>query len=196
MKKLHIVRHAPVLIERDRASAEWQLGPNAAPLVQKLASEIELCSTKRIISSSQPKAVQTAEILGSEFKLEVEVREGFEEHHRENEAFVAEDLQFRAKLKTFFNRPDEPVFGSETARQALERFQSAIDALMSEGDDDELIVTHGTVSALYLATPAGDPFEIWCSLSSPDYRCVAWPKGPLGQTVLNNRNPSRGNTGF
>ena len=174
MRRLFIVRHAPVVVKPDVPSAAWQLTSDAASLVRNLASEIPISSPSRIISSKQDKALQTARILASEFSASVEVRGGFEEHHRGNEPFIADDLEFRTNIKSFFERPNELVYGNETAQEALTRFQCAVDELMSEGTNDEIVVTHGTVGSLYLATHGGDAFEIWSSLATPDYRYIQW----------------------
>ncbi|MEM8652521.1 MAG: hypothetical protein AAGF54_18485, partial [Pseudomonadota bacterium] len=82
--------------------------------------------------------------------------------------------EFRTKLKSFFDQPNDLVYGSETALEALTRFSCAVDVLMSEGSSDEIVVTHGTVGSLYLATHGGDAFEIWHSLAAPDYRYIQW----------------------
>jgi len=175
LRTLHIVRHASVTIEPEIPSADWRLTGSAEHVVRRLASQYIKTTPTRVVSSRQSKAVETAQIIAASLGVGVEIRAGLEEHHRENEAFIVGDIEFRARLKRFFDHPDELVFGSETANQALERFERAISALMADGHREEVVVTHGTVMSLFLGTQSGNPFEIWRDLATPDYRAVIWP---------------------
>ena len=176
MRLLHLVRHAPVIDDLDRASTEWVLAPNAGASVRDLLRKFDHSRLRRVLSSRQKKATETARILASSLDLPFEIREGLEEHHRLKEDYIAGDADFRQMLADFFDRPDELVFGQESADTALKRFSGAIHSLMNETDDDELIVSHGTVISLILASGKnGSPMELWSSLTSPDHIAVLWP---------------------
>ena len=86
----------------------------------------------------------------------------------------ANDAEFRKNLKKFFDSPDDLVFGSETANEAFTRFQTAAKKLMAENLNDEIVVTHGTVGALFLSKGTEDAFVTWNDLKTPDYRSVSW----------------------
>ncbi|MEM9963641.1 MAG: histidine phosphatase family protein [Pseudomonadota bacterium] len=176
MRRLHIVRHAQVVVDPATPSADWCLAPGARTAIRELANRVFHAPPDRIVSSPQKKAVQTATALAAHFGVPFEIRDGFEEHHRENEPFIENDQAFRTRLKRFFEHPDDLVFGSETARAASTRFARAVDAMMSTGRGDEVVVTHGTVGALFLASYGGQPFDIWCGLLTPDHRMVPWPR--------------------
>lgn len=120
--------------------------------------------------------MQTAKILAGALGVEVEVREGLEEHHRERESFIKSDEDFFLALKAFFDRPQDLVYGSETAQQALDRFSAAAQSVMDESLDDEVIVTHGTVASLYLAADFDAAYAVWQKLQMPDYAFVNWPR--------------------
>ena len=92
------------------------------------------------------------------------------------EDYIAGEGAFRQVLADFFRRPDELVFGQESAAAALKRFAAAVRDLMDETEDDELVVSHGTVISLLLAQGGnGSPMELWSSLKSPDHIAVGWP---------------------
>jgi broad specificity phosphatase PhoE len=80
---------------------------------------------------------------------------------------------WQALLQRFFERPDELIFGLETANQALGRFESAVEAVCAEVDADAgalCIVTHGTVMSLYVGRQRNEPpYSIWSRLLMPDY---------------------------
>ena len=129
-----------------------------------------------MLSSRLPKAEETARIISRGLDLPLQLRDGLEEHHRLKEDYIAEEGAFRDVLADFFRRPEETVFGQESAAEALERFAGAIKNLMGETEDDELVVSHGTVISLLLAQGSnGSPMDLWSSLKSPDHIAVGWP---------------------
>ncbi|MBM7066644.1 histidine phosphatase family protein [Actibacterium sp. 188UL27-1] len=75
-------RHAPVLVDPARPAAKWQLASGVPTKIYQLADQHIAAPPRRIMSSPQDKAVQTAQILARHFGAAVEVRAGLEEHHR------------------------------------------------------------------------------------------------------------------
>ena len=129
-----------------------------------------------MLSSRLPKATETARIIANALDLPLQLRDGLEEHHRLKEDYIAGEGAFRDILDQFFRRPEEMVLGQESATDALKRFAGAIRDLMDETEDDELVVSHGTVISLLLAQGGnGSPMELWSSLKSPDHIAVGWP---------------------
>ena len=70
-----------------------------------------------------------------------------------------------------FEKPDEVVFGMETANQALDRYQMAVETIIENNPDERLgIISHGTVMTLFIARHneiALIPF--WEELGMPAY---------------------------
>lgn len=58
---------------------------------------------------------------------------------------------FRARVQALLSRPDERVFGDETANEAYARFRTAVRAVMRTHAGNVAIVAHGTVIALLVA---------------------------------------------
>jgi broad specificity phosphatase PhoE len=76
-----------------------------------------------------------------------------------------EHEELRRAIRTLFERPDEVVFGEESASDALGRFSAAVDGLA----EATVVVSHGTVISLYAAARTGrDAFELWSVLELPD----------------------------
>ena len=69
----------------------------------------------------------------------------------------------------FFEKPDIPVFGDETADQAHERFSGAVQSILSEYKTNKIaIVAHGTVISLFVSRLTGKSgFKIWSELGLP-----------------------------
>ena len=117
-----------------------------------------------LLSSPEPKARETAELLAPTLGLEVVVAEGLRETARRTVGMLAAD-DFDRGIRALFEQPDEVVFGEESAADALSRFEAAVAGV----SDPAVVVTHGTVLSLYAAAKTGrDPFELWRSLELPD----------------------------
>ncbi|MGI9504734.1 MAG: hypothetical protein ACR2RE_16955, partial [Geminicoccaceae bacterium] len=56
------------------------------------------------------------------------------------------------------------------------RFAAAIREMMNETNHDELVVSHGRVISLFVASlQRADPMEVWSSLKLPDHIPIEWP---------------------
>ncbi|MGI9463680.1 MAG: histidine phosphatase family protein [Aestuariivirgaceae bacterium] len=177
MRILHFIRHGPVVVDFDQHSADWKLAPSAEKPVAALAGGLRQVAPTRLVSSNHKKTVETANILSNALNVPVEVRPGLEEHHRDTEHFVRSGEDFEQTMSEFFARPDDIVFGLESAAMALRRFHKAVCEVMAETDNDEVIVTHGAVMALLLAQSGnGSALSIWKDLKQPDHLKVEWPE--------------------
>lgn len=131
-------------------------------------------SARRVFTSHEPKAIETAVEIARELELPVEIASGVHEHERPRLPFNGQSAWHRM-IAELFAKPDSLVLGHETATQARSRFTDAIDDLTrSTANDDVIVVTHGTVMALYLAQKLGEgAFTIWQGLEMPDVRNVS-----------------------
>ena len=84
-----------------------------------------------------------------------------------------------------FARPAELVLGDETAVEAGQRFASAVEAVLDQyRDGDVVVVAHGTVITLYVsATNDVEPFQFWSKLGMPSYVVLSTPEMELLDTV-------------
>lgn len=178
LRRLHIVRHGPVVVDQETRATDWLLSPDAEANILDLLSSLDPSRIQRIITSREKKAQQTGQILAKALSIPIETRSGLEEHHRHHNDFL-DEAAFKAILADFFARPKERVFGDESAATSLKRFDGAIGQIMDETSDDELIVSHGRVISLFLAfKQKSDPMEIWSSLKLPDHIAIDWSDPP------------------
>lgn len=191
MRRLHLIRHAPTLVDPAKSSADWVLKPDVAPAIESICNRLNASKIRRVVSSPQTKALQTAQYVAEYFKVPIEVYHGLEEHHRTECDFIEDECEFRDRIAEFFAKPEELVFGQETAAQASVRFVNAIRTLMHESNDDELLVSHGTVLSLLLAhANPGSQMEFWSALQFPDYVPLDWPS----LRILPSSDPARQNS--
>ena len=135
--------------------------------------------------SREPKAVETAEILGNALGVPTRIEAGLEEHHRDNVPFFPTTQEFEQAIDEFFSQPSRLVLGSETASQARDRFTAAIDAVLEADSGDAIVITHGTVMTLYLARVADiQPMSLWQELRTPCLVEVELPHIRVGPIVV------------
>ena len=184
MRRLVLVRHSTPEIQPDTPASAWRLSALGRERSKLLSARLQCFTPGVVWSSREPKAVETAEIVAASFGVPVEVADGLEEHHRDNVPFYPAASDFDAAVERFFDNPDRLVLGSETAEQARDRMSAAIDSVVDAGHTDTIVVTHGTVMTLYVASVEdADPMRFWRRLGLPSYLVLGLPGNHILSTV-------------
>lgn len=112
-------------------------------------------SIRRIVSSGERKAIETAEILASHLRLAVEVRERMHENDRSATGFLPPP-EFEAVADQFFANPHKSIRGWERAIDAQNRIVNEVRAVL-DGDEagDIALIGHGGVGTLLLLSLSG-----------------------------------------
>ena len=173
LRRLVLVRHSKPEIEPDKPASSWKLGEVGRHRSGLLAARLRGFNPQVIWTSTEPKAVETAEIVAKAFGVQARTVAGLEEHDRSNVPFFETRDEFERAVEHFFREPDRLVLGTETAEQALARFTFALDQIISSGHADSVVVTHGTVMTLYAARVAGvRQMCFWRRLGTPSLCCT------------------------
>jgi broad specificity phosphatase PhoE len=162
-------RHSLPVIDPATPAREWRLSEEGQRRCRLLAERLADFNPQRIVSSLEPKALETAQIVAETIGLPYESVEGLHEHVRSRTGHTSQEA-FEASVKVFFEQPDQLVFGDETADQAHARFVQSVVAIQERYPCQIplVIVTHGTVITLFVARACGvDPFHFWKSLKLP-----------------------------
>lgn len=168
MRKLVLMRHSQPEIEHSIPAATWSLSELGRRRAESMAAHLHGYRANLIWCSAEPKAVETAEIVGSVLGVPIRVKDGLEEHHRHNVPFFPTTQEFEQAVDEFISQPSRLVLGTETARQACARFTGAIEAVLEADSADAIAITHGTVMTLYLAKVADiQPMRFWRELRTP-----------------------------
>ncbi len=176
MRKLILVRHSISKIDPTLPPHQWGLTLDGRARCSLLANRLADHRPEVVITSREPKAAQTGELVARQLGIPSLAAEGLHEHRRQ--AGGSMDLAaFQAKIETLFAQPDQLVFGLETAQQALDRFRIALQAIMTDRPERVVaVVSHGTVMALYYGAISGcDPLVFWRKLGMPGFYTVSWP---------------------
>jgi broad specificity phosphatase PhoE len=171
MKKyLILVKHSVPEIAQNVPAQEWKLSEPGRARATRLAVLLKQYQPEVIISSKEPKARETAEIIAKLHKIELNVAENLHEHDRSNVPYLAHD-EFQASVNEFFLKPNELVFGRETANEAHARFYRSLHSILNEHPNKTVaVVTHGTVISLFVSRLTGRAdFEIWNMLGLPSF---------------------------
>ena len=176
MTILILVKHAMPEIDPNIPARYWRLSAEGRQAASALADTLASYHPSVLIASPEPKARETAEIIAARLGLEMAIDSELYEHDRANVPFLSQPA-FREAVAEFFARPDELVFGNETAQQARQRFTQAVEQIIAAHPDENIvIVAHGTVISLFAGHHAGiDPLRLWQRLGLPSYIVLSLP---------------------
>src|SRR5262245_8453493 len=163
MSKLILIKHTPPEVDPAVSSEQWHLGEKGRKLCEPLAERLKQFLIGAIVTSAEPKAVETGEELARRLGVATRTHTGLEEHDRRNVPHRRSG-EFISMMELLFRRPGELVLGDETAQEALERFEVAVQNVLWAASGKTLaIVTHGTVMALFLARHNRERkgFDLW-----------------------------------
>ena len=177
MRKLILVRHSLPVITGEQPASRWQLSEEGRRRCERLAGLLAAHHPSAIVTSMEPKAIETGQVAGERLGIPVEAASNLHEHERPGTDLDTLE-RFQAKVARLLEHPSEWVFGAETGDQARERFSAAVDDAMKQHPaGNVVIVTHGTVMTLFVARVAGiDPVPFWKGLGLPAYVVLSYPE--------------------
>jgi len=166
-----LAKHSQPVIDPTTSPTTWKLSTPGRRRALALAASLEGRGPSKVFSSPEPKALETAEIVATVLRLDVEVIDDLREHARPALPFADTREAFERAIGDAFARPGETLFGGESVDLARVRFAAAVERLLtSPRAGTRLLVTHGTVLAAFAAHVAGlDPAPLWRRLDLPSW---------------------------
>lgn len=179
-KYLILVRHSQPEVLESIAARNWNLSDEGRARSHHLAERLTEYRPEILVSSVEPKAKQTAEIIAIKHGLELRIVDGLYEHDRGELSYISKH-KFQAAVCEFFERPDELVFGNETANQAQARFNQAVQSILNYHENKTIvIVTHGTVISLFVSRLMGiSDILLWKGLGLPSFVVIDRQDGAM-----------------
>ena len=174
MRQLIVIRHSQTRQQPNVNSHEWQLTDEGRKRCQVLAEELRPYAIDRVITSEEPKAALTGQLVAGGLAIAGDTAPNLHETKRETVGYFEREADFKASVQAAMTEPDKLLFGEETFTAARERFSKQLDTLLEQYPDETLaVVTHGTVMALYLAhLSEQDVVSLWNSLDMPAYAVI------------------------
>lgn len=147
----YFLRHAETEVDKEIPVSYWKLSKEGKRAAYELADQGIFDDVHMIVASEEPKAIETAEPIAKRLGVELMCVAELGEIQRDSGGFLDKG-DFDKAVRFSLTNLDESRREWEKGRDALLRFQGAIDRIDSECEHKNiLIVAHGCVVNLYLA---------------------------------------------
>ncbi len=166
--KLYLVRHGETdwnLENKIQGRTDTPLNENGRRQARELADKVsrELGGIRKIYSSRQKRALETAQIIGRKLAVDPIAYQGLEEMSLgEWEGYTWKQVRevFPQEYQIWHqNRRYQVPPGGESYQQLLDRLLPALDAIIRKEDQDILIVTHSALIMTLMSYIYDTPFE-------------------------------------
>ncbi|XHE13146.1 phosphoglycerate mutase family protein [Agrobacterium deltaense] len=143
------ITHPQVRIDPTVPVPEWGLSETGAQRAREASRLPWAHALRRIVSSAETKAIETARILAETSGAEIEIVEAMHENDRWATGFLPPP-EFEKAADWFFAHPQESFHGWEKAIDAQARIVSAVKTVLDRHDPQQPIafVGHGGVGTL------------------------------------------------
>lgn len=170
MSKLLLIRNAAPEKDSRRPAHLWKLSESGRSSIGPLADSIRAHAPQVVISSDEPKGIETAELLAAELQVPHVVAPGLHEHDRTNVPHLRTH-EFISSMALFFSKPTSNVFGSESATSVLRRVEQALREVVAEHAGKTIaVVSHAAAIAVFAAAHSNEnAFQLWRSMKAPSY---------------------------
>ncbi len=177
MRQLILIKHSQPTVDPDVPAKHWHLSGEGQRRCMALAQRLRRYNLAHIVASTEPKAMETAQLVAAELDLPWHSVEGLHKHDRSDEPFRTAK-QFQQLVANFFVHPAQLIFGKETAHETLMRFAAAVEHVIDAyAEGNVAIVAHGTLIALFVAAHNQmNSFELWQRLAMPSFVVLALPQ--------------------
>ena len=167
------VTHPEVTIDPKVPVPRWGLSDTGRARATAFARHPLVRGTRRIVASSEAKAVELAQIIGVACRIPFTAEADFDENDRSTTGYVPAE-RFEQLADAFFAHPAESIEGWEPAVSAQARIVGAFEAALAEHDlaQPMLLAGHGAVGTLLKCALDGRPIA-----RSEDQRRIGHPGG-------------------
>ncbi len=141
--------HPQIRMEPEKPIPNWSLSDTGRARTEQTALSPWVSALRRIVSSDETKALETAAIIARAAGVTVEVLEHSGENDRSSTGFLVPD-EFENAADAFFADPERSFRGWERAIDAQARIVSAVAGVLDGHDPSQPIafIGHGGVGTL------------------------------------------------
>ena len=156
--QIFFVTHAEVSVDPAVPVPDWGLSPAGRDRLTHLVALPWVLDLSAVVSSTERKAVETAEVLAAAAGVPLATDEALGENDRSATGYLPPE-EFEAVADEFFARPGESIRGWERAVDAQRRIVVAVERATSQATGGTAVVAHGGVGALLLCHLLGVPID-------------------------------------
>jgi broad specificity phosphatase PhoE len=181
-----LAKHGTPGLDHTAPAREWALSRRGEADALLLADRLKPYAPFQLVSSCEPKARRTAELVAAALQMTLRVVDDLREIDRPVLP-IMEPARHRAVNRPIFVDPDRAVLGSESASAAANRFMVAILLEAERCAPAHLVaISHGTVIALLVALHnAVDGFHFWSEFGCGEFVVLEFPSFRLVRPSLN-----------
>ncbi len=171
--RLHLIRHAAVVVRPEQPSKDWHLSPEGRTATEGLASDADWTTLARLYTSSEPKAIATAQRIAMRNALPISIESAL--HEVERPWAGGDHQEYRELARSYLC--GEPVDGWEPRETSATRIRASIETIVSAHSQADVgVVSHGLVLSLFLGALLGldgrATAALWDGIAFPDYAIV------------------------
>lgn len=152
---MRFLRHFQTEVEPETSVSEWELSDEGRKASQKFV-ENHSFSVDKVYTSTEPKAVQTAEKIAQQADAELVKTELLCEVDRSKQGFVEDHDRYIELVEDYLSN------GSEADWEDQEKVKERFKEFLKEADQESIAVTHGLF--LSLNVPEKDKVDFWKNL--------------------------------
>jgi broad specificity phosphatase PhoE len=156
--QIFFVTHAEVAVDPSVPVPEWSLSAAGRARLAHLVAQPWVRGLTGVVSSTERKAVETAEVLAAAAGVPLGTDEALGENDRSATGFLP-PAEFEAVADEFFARPYDSVRGWERAIDSQRRIVTAVRRVAAAATGDVAVVAHGGVGTLLLCSLLGVPID-------------------------------------
>lgn len=156
--QIYFVTHPEVAVDPLVPVPEWGLSPAGRTRLGHLLAQPWVRDLSAVVSSTERKAVETAEALATAVGVPRTTDEALGENDRSATGFLP-PAEFEAVADEFFAHPGVSVRGWERAVDAQHRIVQAVGRVTAAATGDVAVVAHGGVGALLLCSLLRVPID-------------------------------------
>ena len=165
--KLYITRHGETQWNTQTRLQGWKdsdLTKRGIEDAEALADRLEAIDFDHIYSSTQKRAIHTAEIIKKDRDIDIVELEGLKEiGFGQWEGMPMKDIEdkYGDEFHIFLNKPHlyKPILDGESYQEILARVKRAINKIVENGGENVLVVSHGVTIKMLTSIIKDIPME-------------------------------------
>lgn len=174
-----LIRHSKTLVEPEKAIVLWGLSGVGIEKVKAFSSKDVIKGVQVMYASLQTKAIETAVYLTKPNGIPIKTDNDFTEITSFTNKFTTKEQGYEQGVHDFYHGTIDRIGNGETSKEALERFNAAIERAISEerknGVNNIGIVSHGNILSFFTAQYADVmPFALHDKIQMPDVAVLDW----------------------
>ncbi len=188
--RIILVKHALPVLVPGLPARDWRLSTEGEDDATRVGAALQAFRPCRLLTSPEPKARETAAIVAGVLEVTMDTVDGLREIDRPILPIMSPEEHERHNRRLFVEF-DRRVLGSESAREARDRFARALLDKVNETEAENLIaISHGTVIALFVSdyNEEVDSFDLWRRLKCGSFVVLRNPS----MEVLEIVDPANG----